>query len=39
MLVSGKITILINDDLEFGEKMQYGFIQVKGMEDDVFLIL
>ena len=36
MLVSGKITILINDDLEFGEKMQYGFIQIKGMEDDVF---
>ena len=25
MLVSGKITILINDDLEFGEKIQYGF--------------
>ena len=36
MLVSGKITILINDDLEFGEKMQYGFVQVKGMEEDVF---
>ena len=36
MIVKGKITILINDDLEFGEKMQYGFVQVKGMEDDVF---
>ena len=36
MLVSGKITILINDDLEFGEKMQYGFIQIKDMEDDIF---
>lgn len=36
MLVLGKITILINDDLEFGEKMQYGFVKVKGMEEDVF---
>ncbi len=36
MIVKGKITILVDDDLEFGEKMQYGFIQVKGLEDDVF---
>ena len=36
MLAKGKITILINNDLEFGEKMQYGFVQVKGMEEDVF---
>ena len=36
MIVKGKITILINDDLKFGEKMQYGFIRVKGIEDDVF---
>ena len=36
MTVKGKITILINDELAFGGKMQYGFIQVKGMEDDVF---
>lgn len=35
MLVSGKIIILINDDLEFGEKMQYGFVKVKGIEEDV----
>ena len=36
MLASGKIIIFINDDLEFGEKMQYGFVKVKGIEDDVF---
>ena len=36
MLAKGKITILINNDLEFGEKMQYGFVQVKGMEEDIF---
>ena len=36
MLVKGKITILIDNELEFGEKMQYGFVQVKGMEEDVF---
>ena len=36
MLVKGKVTILINNDLEFGEKMQYGFIQAKGMEEDIF---
>ena len=36
MLVSGKIVIIVNDELEFGGKMQYGFVKVKGMEDDVF---
>lgn len=36
MVVKGKIIILINDDLEFGEKMQYGFVKVKDMEEDVF---
>ena len=36
MLVKGKITILIDNELEFGEKMQYGFVQVKDMEEDIF---
>ncbi len=36
MLIKGKIIILINNDLEFSEKMQYGFVQVKGIEEDVF---
>lgn len=36
MLVSGKIIIIVNDDLAFGGKMQYGFVKVKGMDDDVF---
>lgn len=36
MIVTGKIIILINDDLKFGEKIQYGFVKVKGMEEDVF---
>ena len=36
MLVSGKITILVDDKPESGNKIQYGFVKVKGMEEDVF---
>lgn len=36
MLVSGKITILVDDKPESGNRIQYGFVQVKGMKEDVF---
>ena len=36
MLVSGKISILVDDEPKGASRIQYGFIQVKGMEDDVF---
>ena len=36
MLVSGKIIILVNDKPEGANRMQYGFSQVKGMEDVFF---
>ncbi|MDE0119570.1 MAG: cold shock domain-containing protein [Bdellovibrionales bacterium] len=36
MLVSEKVIIIVNDDLAFGGKMQYGFVKVKGMNDDIF---
>lgn len=32
----GKITILVNDKPEFAKQIQYGFVKVKGMKDDVF---
>ena len=34
--VSGKIIILINDKPKFANRIQYGFVQVKGMKEDVF---
>ena len=36
MLVSGKIIILIDHQPEGANRLQYGFVKVKGMEDDVF---
>ena len=36
MLVSGKIIILVDDKPESGNRIQYGFVKVKGMKDDVF---
>ena len=36
MLVKGTITILIDDQPEGANRIQYGFVQVKGMEEDVF---
>ena len=36
MQVSGKIVIIVNDELEFGGRMQYGFVKVKGMENVFF---
>ena len=36
MLVKGKITILIDDQPEGANRIQYGFVKVKGMEEDVF---
>ena len=36
MLIKGKITILIDDQPEGASRIQYGFVQVKGMEEDVF---
>ena len=36
MQVSGKIVIIVNDELGFGGRMQYGFVKVKGMEDVFF---
>ena len=35
-MVSGKITILVDDKPESGNKIQYGFVTVKGMKEDVF---
>ncbi len=34
--VSGKIIILINDKPKLAGRIQYGFVKVKGMEEDVF---
>ena len=36
MLVSGKITILVDDKPKSGNSIQYGFVKVKGMKEDVF---
>ena len=36
MLLSGKITILVDDKPESGNRIQYGFVQVKGMKEDIF---
>jgi len=36
MQVSGKIKILVNDKPEFGKRIQYGFVKVKGMKENVF---
>ena len=36
MLVSGKIIILVDDKPDLGNRIQYGFIKVKGMEDVFF---
>lgn len=36
MLVSGKIIILVDDKPDLGNRIQYGFIKVKGMEDIFF---
>ena len=36
MLVKGKITILIDDQPEGANRIQYGFVKVKGMKEDVF---
>ena len=36
MLAKGKITILIDDQPEGANRIQYGFVQVKDMEEDVF---
>ena len=35
-MVSGKITILIDDKPKGASRIQYGFVQVKGMEENVF---
>ena len=35
-MVSGKITILVDDKPESGNRIQYGFVKVKGMQEDVF---
>lgn len=36
MLVSGKVVIIVNDELDFGGRMQYGFVKVKDMENVFF---
>ena len=36
MLVSGKIIILVDDKPDWGDRIQYGFVKVKGMEDVFF---
>lgn len=36
MKISGKVVIIVNDELEFGGKMQYGFVKVKGMKSVFF---
>ena len=36
MQVSGKIIILVDDKPDWGNRIQYGFIKVKGMEDVFF---
>ena len=34
--VSGKIIILIDNKPKLANRIQYGFVKVKGMEEDVF---
>ena len=34
--VSGKIIILVDDKPKLANRIQYGFVKVKGMEEDVF---
>ena len=34
--VSGKIIILIDDKPKLANRVQYGFVKVKGIEEDVF---
>ena len=36
MLVKGTITILIDDQPEGANRIQYGFVKVKAMEENVF---
>ena len=36
MQVSGKIIILVDDKPDWGNRIQYGFVKVKGMEDVFF---
>ena len=36
MQVSGKIVIFVNDKPEEAPPMQYGFVKVKGMKEEVF---
>ena len=36
MLVSGKIIILVDDKPDSSNRIQYGFVKVKGMEEEVF---
>ena len=36
MQVSGKIIILVDDKPDWGNRIQYGFVKIKGMEDVFF---